>query len=297
MAMLFPAVFYGLTNSFMKRNITNLNTPSFLWAAAKCVRKFSFFNLHKPLQALTAERRPFLNLLEKCIRSVSVSPYIDLSKRESQTSLYVLHRLLDHGVAKDLDVRVQRPIMLAWLLHGRGSQYINPELKNPMHNKKESCSSQTADGASCSPGPETRTSEDQDDQAIPCKRSKLDSVSKEEECGNANFTVDPQALCQMFTPCDGTSAGACPWGQIQCLKISQCGSDCLQVLNAALPTFFCLRSLTLHSSCKFAKYLCVCVGPFKHHFDLDAMYILKGHFTPKSKLRIPLTCSSIYPSR
>lgn len=245
MKQLFTAVFYGFTNNFIKQNITSSDTPSFLWAAAKCVRKFSLFNLLKPLQALTAEQRPFLNLLESCIRSVGVSQYIDLSKRESQTPLYVLHRLLDHGVAKGLDVHVQCPIMLAWLLHGRGSQFVNPELKNLMPSKKTSCSSQTSASAA-ETRTETRTSGDQEDQVTPCKRSKLDSV---EECGN--FTVEPQALCQMFSPRDGTSAGSCPWGRIERLEISQCGSDCLRVLTAALPTFFCLRSLTLHSFCKF----------------------------------------------
>lgn len=258
MKQLFTAVFYGFTNNFIKQNITSLNAPSFLWAAAKCVRKFSLFNLLKPLQTLTAERRPFLNLLESCIRSVGVSQYIDLSKRESQTPLYVLHRLLDHGVAKDLDVRVQCPLMLSWLLYGRGSQFINPELKHLMQSKKTSCRSQSsgsAAGATSSPGLETGTSGDQEDQVPPCKRSKLfDSVPvEEEESGNADFTVEPQALCQIFAPCDETSAGSCPWGQIERLEISQCGSDCLRVLTAALPTFFCLRSLTLHSFCKFGR--------------------------------------------
>ncbi|XP_044054508.1 leucine-rich repeat-containing protein 41 isoform X2 [Siniperca chuatsi] len=254
MRMLFTVVFYGFTNNFVKRNITNLNTPSFLWAAAKCIKHFLLTtSIHEPLQSLTAEQRPLLNLLEKRIRSVGVSQSIDLSKRKTQTALYVLHRLLDHGVAKELVVHVQCPIMLAWLLHGRGSQYVNPELKNLMQSKKASCITQaasaSADGASCSPGLETRASEDQDDEVTPCKRSKLDSVSveEEEESGKANFTLDLQVLCQTLSPCDGPSAGACPWGQIDCLEIRQCGSDSLRVLNSALPTFFCLRSLTLHS--------------------------------------------------
>lgn len=249
MKLLFTAVFYGFTNDFIKQNITSSNTPSFLWAAARCVRKFSLFNLLKPLQALTAEQRPFLNLLENCITSVGVSQCIDLSKRESQTPLYVLHRLLDHGVAKGLDVHVQCPIMLAWLLYGRGSQFINPELKSLMQSKKTSCRSQPSASAD-ETRTETRTSGDQEDQATPRKRSKSDSVSVEEE-DSGNFTVEPQALCQMFSPCGGTSAGSCPRGRIERLEISQCGSDCLRVLTAALPTFFCLRSLTLHSFCKF----------------------------------------------
>ncbi|XP_078115638.1 uncharacterized protein lrrc41 isoform X3 [Sander vitreus] len=249
MRMLFTLVFYGFTNPFVKRNITNLNTPSFLWAAAKCIKHFL---LTTPVERLTAEQRPLLELLEKRIGSVGVSQCIDLSKRKTQTALYVLHRLLDHGVAKKLVVHVQCPIMLSWILHGRGSQYVNPELRNLMHSKRASCISQaasfSADGASCSSSLEARASEDQDDQATPCKRSRLDYY---EESGEANFTVDPQVLCQSFTPCDGRSAGACPWGQIECLEIRQCGSNSLRVLNSALPTFFCLRSLTLHSIATF----------------------------------------------
>lgn len=244
--MLFTLVFYGFTNPFVKRNIANLNTPSFLWAAAKCIKHFL---LTTPVESLTAERRPLLNLLEKRIWSVGVSQSIDISKRRTQTALYVLHRLLDHGVAKKIVVHVQCPIVLAWILHGRGSQYVNPDLKELLESKKASCVSQTAsasaDGAGGGSGLGTGAPEE---QVTPCKRSKLDSA---EESGRSHFTLDPQVLCRTFTPRDGPSAGACPWGRIDCLDIRQCGSDSLRVLNSALPTFFCLRSLTLHSFCKF----------------------------------------------
>ncbi|XP_044216488.1 uncharacterized protein lrrc41 isoform X1 [Thunnus albacares] len=258
MRMLFTVVFNGFTNPFVSRNITNLNTPFFLLAAAKCIKHFLLFtSLHKPLQSLTAEQRPLLNLLEKRIRSVGVSQSADLSKKKTQTALYVLHRLLDHGVAKELVVHVQCPIMLAWLLHGRGSQYVNGKLKKLMHSKTTSCLSQapitTSDGASCSPGLETNTLDDQDDQVTPCKRSKLDPVSVEgEESGKTNLTVDPQVLCRTLTPCGGSPAEACPWGKIERLEIRQCGSDSLTVLNSALLTFYCLHSLTLHSSSIFS---------------------------------------------
>ncbi len=257
MKRLFTVVFYGFTNAFVKQNITNLNTPSFLWAAAKCITHFLVItSMPKRLQSLTTEQRPLLNLLEKCITSVAVLQCTDLSKKMTETALYVLHRLLDHGVAKKLVVSEQCPIVLAWLLHGRGSQYIDRELENRMHSRNTSCDPQSASvsahGARCSPGFVTRTSEDPDDHVTPCKRSKLDSVTVEGEgSGEENCTVDPQVLCQTFAPGDGSSAGACPWGQIDCQEIRQCGSDSLRVLNAALPTFYCLRSLTLHSFCKF----------------------------------------------
>ncbi|XP_040897197.1 uncharacterized protein lrrc41 isoform X2 [Toxotes jaculatrix] len=251
MKLLFTLVFYDVTNAFVMRNSKNLNTPSFLWAAAKSIQHFKLItSSHKALQSLTAEQRPLLNVLEKHIRSVGVSQSIDLSKRKTQTALYVLHRLLDHGVAKKLVIHVQCPIALAWLLHGRGSQYVHHKLKHLVQSKMEGCISQaasaSADGASCRPGLETTSSEDKDDHVPPCKRSKLDEAT-----GKADFTVDPQVLCRTFTPRDGPSAGACPFGQISCLEIRQCGSDSLGVLNCALPTFFCLRSLTLHSFSTF----------------------------------------------
>lgn len=255
MRMLFPLVLYGYKNLYVNRNITNLNTPSFLLAAAKCVKQFL---LTTPFDRFIAEQRPLLNLLERRIWSVNVSHNIDLSKRKIQIALYVLHRLLDHGVAKKIVVHTHCPIVLAWLLHGRGSQYINPELKNLMHSQKAGCFSQaasaSADGASCSPCLETRASEDQDDQVTPCKRFKLDSLSaEEEESGKVNSAMDPQVLCQTFTPSDDFSAGPCPQGQIECLEIGQCGTNSLRVLNSALPTFFCLRSLILHS---FGTFWC-----------------------------------------
>ncbi|XP_026201412.1 leucine-rich repeat-containing protein 41 isoform X2 [Anabas testudineus] len=251
MRMLFTLVFYGFRNHFIIKNAANLNTPAFLWAAAKCIKHFVFItNSHNPLQSLTAERRPLLKLLEKRIRSVAISQSIDISKRKSQTALYVLHRLLDHGMVKEVVIHVQCPILLAWLLHRRGTRYVNPELDNLMNGKRAGCTSQTAsastDSVGCSPYPETRASEDQDDEGIPCKRLKLNSASVEEESGKANLTVNLQSLCHA-----SPSANVCPWGQICCLEIRHCGSESLKVLNSALPTFFCLRSLTLHSFSTF----------------------------------------------
>ncbi|KAM4548040.1 uncharacterized protein lrrc41 isoform 2-T2 [Odontesthes bonariensis] len=264
MRILFPQVFYGFRNNYVCRNLTHLNTSSFLWAAAKCIEYFSLItSSHRTLQSLTAEQRPLLKLLEMRIKSVGVSDSIDLSKKKTQTALYILHRLLDHGVATKLVLHhVTCPIMLAWLLHGRGSQYVNLELKKLMHS---SCMLQTTsahtDGASSCPDLEIRSSDDQDDQVSPCKRSKLDSVFMTEvESGKANFTVDPQALCQTFAPCEVPSAGVCSWGQIHSLEIRRCGSDSLQVLNSALPTFFCLRSLTLHSISTFRESDVLCLA-------------------------------------
>ncbi|XP_029356296.1 uncharacterized protein lrrc41 isoform X2 [Echeneis naucrates] len=254
MRMLFILVFYGIRSPFVNRNSTNLNTQSFIIAAAKCIKHF-LLTPSVALQSLTADQRPLLNLLEERIRSVGVTQSIDLSKSITQTALYVLHRLLDHGVAQEIVIDVDCPITLAWLLHGRGSQHVSPEFKNLMQSKKEGCvshaASALADTADCGARLDTRTSRDEYDDVTPHKRSKMDLDSMQEESGKTDMTVDPQALCQIYLPCDGLSAGACQWGQIHRLEMRYCGSDSLRVLNSALPTFFCLCSLSLHSLSTF----------------------------------------------
>lgn len=234
MKCLFPLVFYGFKNIYITRNSTNLNTPSFLWAAAKCIQHFLISTiLPNPLQSLITENWPLLNLFEERIRSVSFSHSLDLSQRKTQLGLYVFHRLFDHGKATKVTIHMQCPMVLAWLLHGRGSQYVDPKLKDLLDKEKAARALQAGS----------------DDQATPCKRSKLDF--KEEESGKEDINVDPQCLCRAFTPFQGLSAGACPWGQIHSLEIRKCGPESFNLLNAALPTFFCLHSLTLHSISKY----------------------------------------------
>lgn len=237
MKMLFSAVFYGFTNCFIRKNMSNLNTPSFLRVAAKYLRRFSLLSVHKPLQALTMEKRSFLTHLEECIDSIVVSQCVALSKKEAQIVLYILHRLLDHGVARKLIVHVQCPLILAWLLCERGPQHIHPQLETLRSSRQASST-------------HSQAVENQDRPDVPCKLQKLCSVSM------TNLTLDPQVLCHMFPSCGGTSAGPCPRGRVEQLEVSQCRPDCLTVLTDALPTFFCLRSLNLHSFCKFDRKSC-----------------------------------------
>lgn len=256
MRILFPLVLYGFKNNYINRNLSNLNTPSFLWAAAKSIKHFLLpSSVPKGVCSLTAEQQPLLNLLEKQIQSISISQSVDLSKRKTQIALYILHRLIDHGLATKLVVDVQCPIMLAWLLHERGCQYVDPLLNNLIHSSRGNCITQAASAglqeARCFAGLETSASHGQDYDVSPCKCLKLNSFEEE---ASGKFPVDPESLCRTFTPRESPLAVACPRGQIDCLEIRQCGSDSLKVLNAALPTFFCLRSLTLQSISAFSDF-------------------------------------------
>ncbi|KAF3835589.1 hypothetical protein F7725_028147 [Dissostichus mawsoni] len=234
MRIIFTLVFYGYTSQFVQKNITHLNTPSFLLAAAKCIK---YFLLDSPVESLTSERRHLLKLLEKGIRTVCVSKCMDLSDRK--TDLYVLHRLLDHGVAKKVVIDVKCSLMLSWILLNRGSQFVSPELRSLMQRKMATCNLQAysaiADRASCGLCIKTAASEDQDDHVVPCKRLKLDCV-EEKESGKPTLMALSRGLSV---------------GQIECLEIRKCVSDTFTVLNNALPTCFFLRSLTLHSIASF----------------------------------------------
>lgn len=241
MKMLFSAVFYGFTNCFIRKNMSNLNTPSFLRAAAKYLRRFSLLSVHKSLQKLTMEKRSFLTHLEECIDSIVVSQCVALSKKEAHIVLYILHRLLDHGVARKLVIHAQCPVILAWLLHERGTRHIHPQMESLRSSVQASST-------------HSQSVEDQDHPDVPVKRSKLDPPK--EEVKTSSLTLDPQLLCHMFPSGDGASAGPCPRGRIEHLEVSQCRPDCLTVLTDALPTFFCLRSLNLHSFCKFDVNSC-----------------------------------------
>lgn len=232
MKTLFPSVFYGFTDAFIRRNISNLRSPSFLKAAAKCVRKFTIMKVLEPLRALTAEQRPLLKVLEETIHSVAVSNCIRLSREESQIPRYVLHRLLDHGVAEALSVHGTCAFTLAWLLYGRGSEPSHAELRNL--KERRGCSGE---------------------DEVPRKRFKSADVSssssteeQQQQRGESDFTVHPQTLCQMFSPGDGASSSACLRGRLDRLEVTDCGVNCLGVVCVFLPTFFSLRSLTLSTS-------------------------------------------------
>ncbi|XP_007542051.1 leucine-rich repeat-containing protein 41 [Poecilia formosa] len=251
MLRLFTSVFYGLSSNYVLKNSTNLKSNSFLSSAAKSIHHFILIPcMHQALQALTTNQQPLLVLLEKHIRSVHVS-HLLLTLRKPQAVLYVLHRLLDHGITTNLVVSIDSALDLAWLLHGRGSQYVNTELKKLFsfpHVLQSSPANSSLDVESTASG--------KSDNVIPCKRVKLysESVEKEEDPSDVpNFTLDPQVLCHTFSPCDGPSAGACTFGQITHLEIRTCGPDSLKVLGFSLPTFFCLQSLSLHSKSIFRE--------------------------------------------
>ncbi|XP_061593442.1 leucine-rich repeat-containing protein 41 isoform X2 [Cololabis saira] len=242
MKLLFTFIFYGSRNHFISRNVTDSNAASLLLAAAKTIRHFVLIGRHHAaFQRLISEQLPILNLLEKNVCKVNVSLNKKLSKNRTPLVLCLLHRLLDHGAVSSLVLDMQRPLLLAWLLLRRGCQHgdLQEDRQQLLGSRSSSHSSR---GSSWSP----------DDVLIPCKRSKMDSGLEEEgEWEESDFTMDPQDLCRTF----GLSppSGACSRGQIKSLELRMCDPESFRVLTSALPTFFSLQSLTLHSTALFQE--------------------------------------------
>uniref|UniRef100_A0A1A8I0S1 Leucine-rich repeat-containing protein 41 n=1 Tax=Nothobranchius kuhntae TaxID=321403 RepID=A0A1A8I0S1_NOTKU len=246
MRFLFILVFYGFRNRYITRHGTHLKSRSFLLAAASCIEEVLVLDItNRCLNSLTCDQRALITLLEKNVRRVGCS-LADLAGTEAPAVLYTLHRLFDHGAATKLCMNMDSPTVLAWLLHGRGTQYVNPKMKKP---NQICCTSETssANEQVASLHPHTEASDAEEDHRTPSKRPRLDNMVLEDS-GDLVFTVDPRVLCQTFGCSAAPSAEVCSRGQIECLEIRSCTTDSLKVLSPALPTFFCLRSLTLLNS-------------------------------------------------
>ncbi|KAM9386348.1 leucine-rich repeat-containing protein 41 [Pholidichthys leucotaenia] len=250
MARLFPLVFYGFRNGYTIKHEAHLKTPQFLQTAAKYIQQFLIISsFHQKFHSLVHDQRPLLDILEQSIKSICLNRADDLIQRNSPAVFYILHRLLDHGVTTEVIMNSNGPLVLSWVLYRRGSQYANPTLKSLEMSCGSHAVSACAEGDCSSSSSYIQSHDDVPPCNPPCKRPKLDSASASEQEAQTemNCFFNPQLLCQTFAPCGGSLAGACSWGQIDSLELRDCTSDSLRVITLALPTFFCLRSLTINS--------------------------------------------------
>ncbi|XP_056132717.1 uncharacterized protein lrrc41 [Lampris incognitus] len=250
MDALFHVIFYGFKYSYIARHISNVNITSLLLVMAKHVKHF-YLRLSHFLQSFTAEQRPLLRSLEKSVRCVEIKKHIEVLKRDSQYALYILHRMLDHGEAKDIIIYNQDPVMLAWILHARGSQYGCEQFQKRSTFKSNTTTSSVGE-TMASPDHGTTSYKDEEDHVLLAKRPKIDFVSAEEEARNPKSPLDPEVLCQTFTSSTVPLSEDCPRGQICSLQIRECAQNMLSMLVPFLPTWLCLRSLTLQSCSIFS---------------------------------------------
>ncbi|KAM6963161.1 leucine-rich repeat-containing protein 41 [Aplochiton taeniatus] len=256
MHTLFQFMFYGYRFRGDIKYISNINFNALLLMMAKYIVQLRLLP-SSYIRSYTTELRPVLSVLEASVRCVEIRNPMEVS-RKNPNFLYVLHRILDHGRARDVFIRDPDPISLAWILCGRGSQCSHHRCPTTLgHGEQVKCvSNHVTATAEDEPGTHNllerqETSEGEQVPGIPCKRPRLSLPPEEKDIGLPKSTckcLDPDRLCQRFTANAGLKKEACPRGQIHCLQIWNCYDNIVPVLTSFLPTWLCLRSLTLEST-------------------------------------------------
>ncbi|KAG7272536.1 hypothetical protein CRUP_006825 [Coryphaenoides rupestris] len=137
--------------------------------------------------------------------------------------------------------------MLTWILQDRGSQHAHPQQELASGHRSSLVVKPTAAANNNATGADSGT-ETEAENATPCKRLKLDDMSRDWEARETpQPPVEPELLCQAFALPGSCLNGSCPRGQICSLQIRECGRSTLGVLVPFLPTWLCLRSLTIQS--------------------------------------------------
>ena len=250
----FQLMFYGFKYKGVAKQIFNVNITTLFLVMAKYIKRF-YLRPSQFLQTFAKEQRALLTILEGSVDIVDVKHHKDLLKTESQFALYVLHRLLDHGQAKELIIYGLDPAMLNWILQDRGSRHADQQLTSAPRSILVANPTAAADNiATC-----TYVDLENEEDVSPCKRPKLDDTFQERGAETLQSPVEPELLCQAFALYGSCLTGSCPRGQICSLQIRECGRSTLGVLVPFLPTWLCLRSLTIQSCCKYTgnKY-CLC---------------------------------------
>ncbi|XP_072295305.1 uncharacterized protein lrrc41 [Eucyclogobius newberryi] len=279
MKSLFFSVLYSNSRiGFIKKNLSSLNTSSFLGAAARSIPDFLLVNLDAPLRRLTEELREVLEVLERHVSSVGVSSSLDPSKGENHVALLVLHRLLDHGQVRKVQLQGRCPLTLAWILHRRGpGTLVTSEEKNqtsplcwgPWSSSEEdlgpACKRPRLDHRGQDHRGQDHRGQDhrgqdhrgQDHRGQDHREEDHREEDHREEDHREEDHREDHREGRGPGSRDGGGVGECSGGRvspevcrrgyIDSLELTQCLADSLRVVVCALPSWSCLRSLTLHS--------------------------------------------------
>ncbi|KAM9530361.1 leucine-rich repeat-containing protein 41 isoform 1-T1 [Salvelinus alpinus] len=264
MHKLFNLAFYGFRFGGDTKYLLNVNFNSLLLVMAKYIQHL-VLRTSRPHGYFFA-RRSVLSVLEKGVRRIQLGESTQLREWPSDV-LYTLHRLLDHGAARDVIMNQSPdPRLLAWILHGRGPQSkIHQCPMESMQGEMVKCcqapntagsSAGDAEAARSQVPEEEEPDEEDHNGGTPCKRPRLSIASAKGELDLTSSPCQcmvPKPLCQMFIPSAGHSTEICHKGQIHSLKINDFRVGVFPVLLPLLPSWLCLHSLSLQSAWTFEE--------------------------------------------
>ncbi|CDQ59831.1 unnamed protein product [Oncorhynchus mykiss] len=264
MHKLFNLAFYGFRFGGDTKYLLNVDFNSLLLVMAKYIQHL-VLRTSRPHGYFFA-RRSVLSVLEKGVRCIQLGESTQLREWPSDV-LYTLHRLLDHGAARDVIINQSPdPRLLAWILHGRGPRSKSHQCPmESMQGEMVKCcqvpntagsSAGDAEAANCQVPEEEEPDEEDNNGGTPCKRPRLSIASAKAELDLTSTPCQcmvPKPLCQMFIPSAGHSTEICHKGQIHSLKINDFRGGVFPVLLPLLPSWLCLHSLSLQSAWTFEE--------------------------------------------
>ncbi|KAJ7986376.1 hypothetical protein DPEC_G00339270 [Dallia pectoralis] len=248
MSKLFKNAFYGLRFRGDTKYLLNVDFHTLLLAMAKYVQLLPVFRT--PPHCRFTQQTDVLSILEKNVRSVKVEVNGELRVVPGGI-LYALHRLLDHGAVRNVILdHTPDPRLLAWILHGRGPQSASQQCPlQSIHGEMRPDESAGTTAACWGP-------EDTEPDDTQRKRPRLSiAPAKEQPDPDSRpcHCLEPKPLCQMLVPSATSSKESCPKGQIHSLVIKFFTDGILPVLFPLLPSWLCLRSLSLHGAWTFEE--------------------------------------------
>ncbi|KAL1022673.1 hypothetical protein UPYG_G00030820 [Umbra pygmaea] len=256
MNKLFNMAFYGLRFRGDAKYLLNVNFNALLLVMAKYIQHLPVYRTSPHCGFIN--QRAVLNILEKTVKCIKLE--VNNQLRElPRDFLYALHRLLDHGEAREIIIRHSPdPRLLAWILHGRGPQGTRHQCPMESNHEDMKPGEPTAETTgACVELEEEEPDKDGKEEfedGTPSKRPRLNIASVKEQLEGATCQcqcMEPKPLCQMFGPSASPSRLSCPKGQIHSLAMNYARDGILPVLFPLLPSWLCLRSLSLHSAWTF----------------------------------------------
>lgn len=227
-----------------KKYLSNLSEQTVLSMTVSYVQTLSVVS-RKVCRLATEDLKPILSVLERRADSLKLldrwSPWTGVET----DLLYILHRLLDHGSVKDVEMgRCYGLDLQNWITtRCRRIDRVGPHLN---HESVELPVAGTSAGIQ---GTEPRCS---DYTSVGPQRSG--SATEEVACKRRRITwlwdMPTEFPCDTFLPKCGP---ICPKGQINSLDMQVTPFEITNVVSPSLPFWLCLHTLHLHneSTCQY----------------------------------------------
>ncbi|KAG5275789.1 hypothetical protein AALO_G00124570 [Alosa alosa] len=222
-----------------KKYLSNLSEQTVLSMTVSYVQTLSVVS-RKVCRLASVELKPILSELERgagCLKLLDRwSPWTGVEK----DLLYILHRLLDHGSVKDVEMgRCYGLDLQNWIT----TRCRRPEGVGPLHLSQESVELPVA-GTSSSIQVTQPCGSDASSTGLQRSGTAMEEVACKRRRITWLWDMPTEFPCDTFLPKCGP---ICPKGQINSLDMQVTPFEIINVVSPSLPFWRCLHTLHLHN--------------------------------------------------